>query len=268
MPISAPGPLTTLITPGGTTSAMTSQSFRIDHGVGLAGLSTDAVAGGQRRRELPRRHQQREVERDDLADDAQRLAEVVGVGLVVDLGDASPPRPGPPRRSSGSGRRPAVGRRSGSRGQACRSPSFRRPPASRGSPRSRRRSRPAPQRARRATRRPTPPWRRGRRRAPARCRPAPDWATSQNGSPVAGVRFSRYSPVGRGDPVAADEVVVALLELDDASRLARGGVRGRRGDGGGHDAVLQIGCFDGGHDHSCDIRAHPGEPPLAIRSSY
>src|SRR5665647_3283655 len=41
LPISAPGPVTTLITPAGTTSSMTSISFRIDHGVGDAGLSTE-----------------------------------------------------------------------------------------------------------------------------------------------------------------------------------------------------------------------------------
>src|SRR6478735_9156432 len=40
LPISAPGPLTTFTTPGGPTSAISSQSFRIDHGVGLAGLTT------------------------------------------------------------------------------------------------------------------------------------------------------------------------------------------------------------------------------------
>ena len=39
-PISAPGPVTMLITPGGTTSSITSASFRIDHGVGEAGLRT------------------------------------------------------------------------------------------------------------------------------------------------------------------------------------------------------------------------------------
>src|SRR4029078_9453995 len=39
-PISAPGPVTTLIKPGGTAWASTSISFRIDHGVGLAGLTT------------------------------------------------------------------------------------------------------------------------------------------------------------------------------------------------------------------------------------
>ena len=39
-PISSPGPVTMLITPGGTTSAITSASFRIDHGVEDAGLIT------------------------------------------------------------------------------------------------------------------------------------------------------------------------------------------------------------------------------------
>ena len=40
LPIAPPGPLTTLITPAGTTSAMISISLRIDHGVGLAGFTT------------------------------------------------------------------------------------------------------------------------------------------------------------------------------------------------------------------------------------
>ena len=40
LPISPPGPLTTLITPGGTISSSSSISLRIDHGVGLAGLTT------------------------------------------------------------------------------------------------------------------------------------------------------------------------------------------------------------------------------------
>ncbi len=43
LPISAPGPLTTLITPGGTTGANTSISLKIDHGVGLAGLITEQL---------------------------------------------------------------------------------------------------------------------------------------------------------------------------------------------------------------------------------
>ena len=40
MPTDAPGPVTTLMTPGGTTSSSTSMSFSSDHGVGLAGLIT------------------------------------------------------------------------------------------------------------------------------------------------------------------------------------------------------------------------------------
>ena len=40
LPIPAPGPLTMFRTPGGTMSAITSASFRTDHGVGLAGLTT------------------------------------------------------------------------------------------------------------------------------------------------------------------------------------------------------------------------------------
>ncbi len=53
----------------------------------LGGLQHDAVAGGERRSQLPAGHQQREVPRDDLADDAERLVEVVGDGGVVDLAD-------------------------------------------------------------------------------------------------------------------------------------------------------------------------------------
>ena len=43
IPTSAPGPLTTLMTPGGTMPSMSSTSLRIDHGVGLAGLTTVAL---------------------------------------------------------------------------------------------------------------------------------------------------------------------------------------------------------------------------------
>ncbi len=87
LPISAPGPVTMFSTPGGRMSPITSASLRIDHGVGRGGLEDRGVPCRQRRRQLPGRHQQREVERDDLADHAQRLVEVVGDGLAVDLGD-------------------------------------------------------------------------------------------------------------------------------------------------------------------------------------
>ena len=51
----------------------------------LGRLEHHAVARGQRRRQLPGGHQDREVPGNDLTDDAQRLVEVVGDGVVVDL---------------------------------------------------------------------------------------------------------------------------------------------------------------------------------------
>ena len=106
----------------------------------LGGLEHDAVAGGQRRSQLPDRHQQREVPRDDLADDAQRLVEVVGDRVVVDLATGCPPARGCSRRSSGNGRSPAARRRRSSRGSACRCRASRPAPAARAVPPSGRRS--------------------------------------------------------------------------------------------------------------------------------
>ncbi len=58
-----------------------------DRGRGLlGGLEHHAVAGGQRRGQLPGGHQQRKVPGDDLANDAQRLVEVIGHGVGVDIG--------------------------------------------------------------------------------------------------------------------------------------------------------------------------------------
>ena len=53
----------------------------------IGGLEHDAVARRERRGELPHGHEDREVPRDDLADDAERLVEVVRDGVLVDLGD-------------------------------------------------------------------------------------------------------------------------------------------------------------------------------------
>ena len=103
----------------------------------LGRLEHHAVAGAQRRGQLPGRHQDREVPRDDLADHAERLVEVVGDGVVVDLAQARLPAPARSRRSSGSGRSSAGCRRSASRGSACRCPPSRRRPAARGSARCR-----------------------------------------------------------------------------------------------------------------------------------
>ena len=44
----------------------------------LGGLHDDRVAAGERRPPLPRKHEEREVPRDDLPDDADRLAQRVG----------------------------------------------------------------------------------------------------------------------------------------------------------------------------------------------
>ena len=55
----------------------------------LGGLHHHAATGGQRGRQLPRSHQQREVPGNDLADHADRLMEVVCNRGFVDLGDAA-----------------------------------------------------------------------------------------------------------------------------------------------------------------------------------
>ena len=51
----------------------------------LGRLEHHAVAGGERWRKLPRRHQDGEVPRDNLADDAERLVIMIGNGFVIDL---------------------------------------------------------------------------------------------------------------------------------------------------------------------------------------
>ena len=57
---------------------------------GLLGrLEDDAVACRQGRCNFPRRHQQREVPGNDLADNTQRFMEVVGHGVFVDLADGA-----------------------------------------------------------------------------------------------------------------------------------------------------------------------------------
>ena len=87
LPISAPGPLTTLIAPGGHDPLDQLHQLE-DRPRRRAGrLEHHRVPGGERRRQLPRRHQQREVERDDLADHSERLLEVVGDRVLVQLGD-------------------------------------------------------------------------------------------------------------------------------------------------------------------------------------
>jgi hypothetical protein len=45
------------------------------------------ISGGQRRGEFPRRHQDREIPRNDLTDHAEWFVEVVGDRVVVELTD-------------------------------------------------------------------------------------------------------------------------------------------------------------------------------------
>ncbi len=76
----------------------------------LGRLQHDGVSCGQRRRDLPRQHQQREVPRDDLAADADRLE-----GRETRRRSARPSR-----RGDRNGARPAARRRRAIRGSACR----------------------------------------------------------------------------------------------------------------------------------------------------
>ena len=55
---------------------------------GLGRLEHDRVAGGERRRDLPRQHQQREVPRDDLAGHAERLRVAAEAGVLELVGPA------------------------------------------------------------------------------------------------------------------------------------------------------------------------------------
>ena len=54
----------------------------------LGRLQHDGVAGGERGRDLPRGHQQREVPRDDLAGDAERRAAAAGERVLELVGPA------------------------------------------------------------------------------------------------------------------------------------------------------------------------------------
>ena len=89
LPASMPKPLTTLMTPGGRMSAISSITHEDAERRLLGRLEHHAIAGRKRRGELPCRHQEREVPGDDLADDAERLVIMIGDGVVVDLGEAA-----------------------------------------------------------------------------------------------------------------------------------------------------------------------------------
>ncbi len=89
LPASSPKPLTILITPFGSRVADEFRPNENARGRLLGRLDDDAIAGGDRRRELPCRHQNWKIPRDDLADDAERLMKMIGDRVVVDFRNAA-----------------------------------------------------------------------------------------------------------------------------------------------------------------------------------
>jgi hypothetical protein len=86
LPASMPKPLTMFRMPGGQqVFDQFDQHQKADRSL-FGRLHHDAVAGRQRRCDLPCSHQDREVPRNDLADDAQRFVEMVGDRGFVDFG--------------------------------------------------------------------------------------------------------------------------------------------------------------------------------------
>ena len=86
----SPAPVTMFTTPGGSSASwITSASRSAVSGVVSAGFSTTVLPGGERRGELPRGHQQREVPRDDLAGHAERPGRAPGERVLELVG---PPR--------------------------------------------------------------------------------------------------------------------------------------------------------------------------------
>lgn len=89
------------------------------------GLDHERVARGEGRRDLPGAHQEREVPRNDLADDADGLVQHDAHRVFVDHDGRALFGAQATRRSSGSGRRRAERRRAWFRGSACRCRAFR-----------------------------------------------------------------------------------------------------------------------------------------------
>ena len=85
LPASSPKPLTILSTPGGRISATSSASTSSDSGRLLGRLDHHRIARRQRRRQLPHRHQNRKIPRNDLPHHPQRLMVVIGHRVLVEL---------------------------------------------------------------------------------------------------------------------------------------------------------------------------------------
>ncbi len=70
-------------------SAISSASTRMLSGVCSAGFRTTQLPAASAGASFQIGHQQREVPGNDLADDAQRLMEMIGDSVMVDFGDAA-----------------------------------------------------------------------------------------------------------------------------------------------------------------------------------
>ena len=90
----------------------------------LGGLHHDGVAGGQRRRELPRLHQHREIPGNDLPDHADRLMPRVAEVIAVDRNGLALNLVGPAREIADSRRRSPRRPRPSPRKPACRCPAI------------------------------------------------------------------------------------------------------------------------------------------------
>ena len=223
LPASTPKPLTMLSTPSGSRSPTSCANSRIDTGVCSAGLSTTQLPAASAGASFQVAISSGKFHGMICATTPERLVEVVGDGVARRARRPSPPGRGSRRRSSGSGPRPAAGRRPGTRGPACRCPRSRRP---RGC------SRLASIRsailfrmigtARSALVLPQASLAACAASRASSMSSAVERATSQNGLPVTGRDVLEVLPLHRRHPLAADEVVVASVERDESSRGFRG----------------------------------------------
>ena len=152
-------------------SAISSITTRMPSGVCSAGFRTTQLPAASAGASFQVAISIGKFHGNDLADDAERLVEMIGDGVVVDLGNAAflgAHRAGEIAPMIDDQRH--VGSRS-SRGSACRCRASRRARAGRDWLPACRRSCSGCARARRPESCPRRPWPCGRRRAPVRCRP-------------------------------------------------------------------------------------------------
>ena len=232
-PVVGPSPGTTLTTPGGkpTSDRELREAKRRQRRLRI-GLEHDRAAGRERGRELPGRHQERVVPRDDLRAHADRLLERVEEERAADGIRAAGDRRRPRTRRSGSARRRRRSPPSPTRSPCRRcAPRARRAPC--GSRRSRLRARGAAASARSAASSPTAPRApRARRRRRGRRRPRSPSPRARAARPLAGSSQLPKLTRGRLARLAADEEPVLPLDRDGhrgnpnrASGLLRPGSR-------------------------------------------